>query len=135
MHLEAVCGVYLLEDLLSGRVYVGQSVDCYSRLSSHRNEMKCGNANPKLQEIYDAHGFSSLRFEVVEVCEFAERLDRESAWIHRFRPEDLLNLHIPGNFEDTVEFVTMGMVSDIIKMWSQYQAMPSELKGRRRLSA
>lgn len=125
MHLESVCGIYLIEDLVTGKVYVGQSVDCYSRLFKHREAMKRGDSNVGLNEIYRTRGFSSLRFEVVEECPEPVREARECFWMSRFNPEDLLNERVvPYNGQEGLVSEVM-MVSDIVKHWSiqqEYQA-------------
>ena len=38
MAREKICGIYKIENLVNGKVYIGQSVDIYKRWIEHKRE-------------------------------------------------------------------------------------------------
>ncbi len=96
MKLEPISGIYLIEDLKTGRVYVGQSTNCYARMAQHTTNTKwLKTTNKGLQEVVDERGYADLHFEIVEQCDSAQLRSREAAWMKKFRSEDLLNTQKP----------------------------------------
>lgn len=67
---EVICGIYKIENLVNGKVYIGQSIDIYSRFTTHRNSLNRGDSNCTcLQRAWNKYGESSFEFSVVELCE------------------------------------------------------------------
>lgn len=62
----------------SGRVYVGQTVDLYSRYISHSKMY--GNSSPVLYKSFKKYGFENHIFEVIEECEISQLSERERYW-------------------------------------------------------
>lgn len=76
-------GIYKITDSVSGRYYVGSSVDISRRWLQHRYRLDRGtHPNPILQSAWRAHGAASFSFCVVEEvsCE-ADLLPREQQWL------------------------------------------------------
>lgn len=76
------CGIYKITGP-SGRVYVGQSRDIWSRWNDHVKDLEAGeHTNQHLQSAWIAHGPESFQFELIEEVYWCEEtLDaREAFW-------------------------------------------------------
>lgn len=84
--------VYTITNLVTGKVYVGSSVEPNRRFNLHRMDLVSGrHHSPKLQNSWNKHGEAAFLFEIVEEVEDANfLLAREQAWIWRFQ-DVLLN--------------------------------------------
>lgn len=75
-----LCGIYLLRNIVNGKVYVGQSVHVLRRWHEHK---KCAKRGDK-SHLYDAirkYGADMFEHSVLEACT-PERLDeREAYWM------------------------------------------------------
>lgn len=76
-----VCGIYLITCILTGKVYVGSSVNVLRRYRDHINALEKGkHPNYKMQSAYNDHP-DSFYFSLAEQCELKELIDRENCWI------------------------------------------------------
>jgi len=77
-------GIYVIRDLVDGKVYVGQSVDVVHRLGDHKRMLEKGeHPNAKMQMSYDAHD-GRFAFKLLEECDKAHLDEREVFWIAYF---------------------------------------------------
>lgn len=78
-------GIYIIRNLVDGKVYIGQSVDLVRRVQAHQVKLKKGkHPNTYLQHAVDKFGYENFEFDVLEECN-AEELDkREKYWIAYF---------------------------------------------------
>jgi group I intron endonuclease len=75
-------GIYLIVNIINGKVYVGSSKSLKSRRYSHWYRLKRGShANFHLQNAWNAYGSPSFVFVVVEFCQDGALLLREDWWI------------------------------------------------------
>lgn len=71
-------GIYKIEHLSTGRVYVGSSVDLARRRREHINRLTRGtHVNPKLQNAWKKYGADQFSFSVLERCQRDMLLERE----------------------------------------------------------
>jgi len=83
------CGVYLIENLVNGKVYVGGSIQLQKRHYDHFYHLEYGrHKNPHLQNAYTLYGRHAFRFEVLEFCSPDELLEREDWWIELLKSQD-----------------------------------------------
>lgn len=76
-------GIYKIENKKTGLVYIGLSVDIFSRFSQHYSNMKMNkHSSPKLSDDLSIYGIESFTFEVLEYVsktklrlEYKSRLD------------------------------------------------------------
>lgn len=62
-------GVYLIQNSIDGRVYVGATKELRRRFSQHLRLLKQGkHPNPGLQSLFNLHGLSTLDFRLIELC-------------------------------------------------------------------
>jgi group I intron endonuclease len=79
---KPVCGIYKITHRESGKCYVGQSVDIFSRWKRHSN--LAGKKLSHIQTAFIAHGIASFSFVVLEECDRELLNEREIFWIAHF---------------------------------------------------
>lgn len=60
-------GIYSITNVITGKMYIGQSRQLRGRWISHLHELQAGVGSPKLQKDWHIFGAGAFRFEVVEV--------------------------------------------------------------------
>ncbi|MGG7149662.1 GIY-YIG nuclease family protein [Clostridium neonatale] len=76
-----VIGIYLIEDILTGNAYAGQSKDIAKRWSCHVSHLKAGNHKYKeLQEAYIDNP-KRIKFTILEECKEEELTEREQYYM------------------------------------------------------
>lgn len=82
MSYKKIPGIYKIECLQTGKVYVGSAVSIKARWASHRSDLR-GNRHPNkhLQNAWNKYGEQSFAFSVIEECEIEQLIDREQHWI------------------------------------------------------
>lgn len=85
-------GIYKITYIKTGKTYVGSSVNINSRWNTHRGKLKQNKHHSKgLQNVYNKHGLSVLKFEIIEeVLDKTKLVEREQYWI------DTLNSYYKG---------------------------------------
>jgi hypothetical protein len=73
-----ICGIYKLTSP-TGKIYIGQSKDIYSRWIQHKSASK--KKHPKLYYSIKKYGFEYFSKEIVEVCDKEMLSDREKYYI------------------------------------------------------
>lgn len=83
-------GIYVIRNIVTGRVYVGSSQHVVYRCNAHKRRMALGtHPNRFLQHAWDKHHAESFVFETLELVEsVSELFQREQHWI------DLLGAHV-----------------------------------------
>jgi group I intron endonuclease len=80
-------GIYKIVNEVTGKCYVGSSVEIDRRWNQHKNLLtKDKHHSTKLQNSVNKHGFDSFVFEVIEECDSSILMEREQHWL------DLLNV-------------------------------------------
>lgn len=80
-------GIYQILHVVSGKRYVGSSLDVAKRWSDHRKRLRRGTHYSKyLQRAWDKYGESAFKFEVLE--ETHDLLAREEYWMGVHRVHD-----------------------------------------------
>ena len=87
-------GIYAVENVVTGRAYVGSSVDIYQRWIVHTAELKRGGYRGLLiQNDWDLHGPTSISLAVLEEILDPSSITLEAAeqkWMDRIRAKGLL---------------------------------------------
>lgn len=78
-------GVYLIENSVTGRKYVGSSSNIDRRIKTHKQHLQKGcHNNRKLQKDYDMHGIESFKFIILEKDVAHDLLTAyEKYWIYK----------------------------------------------------
>lgn len=87
--LSGVSGVYIIKHNQSDKVYVGSSLDLYSRIRVHKTKLKNGtHINLKLRNFCSKYGFEGFEFSVLELCDKNNILEREQYWMDYYKSYD-----------------------------------------------
>lgn len=79
------CGIYHIKNIITGKVYIGSSVDIQSRIKTHRFSLKKNKHHSvKLQRSYNKYGKNNFLFEIIELCDKNDLEIKEKEWINYF---------------------------------------------------
>ena len=110
------CGIYLIFNLVSGKRYVGSSINIYNRFHEHIHILKRNEAHNKhLQNSWNKYGEESFVFQVLEYCEPKVQFEREQYYIDLIKPEYNLTLNVVANTGHKVEEETKKKISNTLK--------------------
>lgn len=86
-------GIYKIQNLINGKVYIGQSKNISSRWRQHRYLAKIEDTY--LYRSMRKYGIENFSFEVIEECSLSSLNVREEFWIHYYestKPEKGYNI-------------------------------------------
>lgn len=83
-------GIYLIENMRDGKVYVGQAGEFAGRWRNHKKYWRQGKNSPHLQRAWKKYGEKAFRFEILEVCKKDRDVlnQREQFWMDFFLSYD-----------------------------------------------
>jgi group I intron endonuclease len=85
--------VYGIQNLITGRIYIGSTSNWYKRKSLHINTLKDNkHANIYLQRSWDKHGEKAFKFFIVERCSKDKETlcEREQFWFNHYKENGLV---------------------------------------------
>lgn len=91
--------VYVIRNLINGKVYVGQTKNFAQRKAGHIYSAKSAIDRP-LQRSMRKHGIENFSFEIIEECVDVQINEREQFWVAHFdsfNPEKGYNLTSGGD--------------------------------------
>lgn len=77
-------GIYKIENLINGKVYIGQSINILRRWNDHKSRYdnnKNQMFNTTLYKDIRNYGINNFKFSVIEECNINELNDKEIYWI------------------------------------------------------
>jgi predicted GIY-YIG superfamily endonuclease len=77
--LFSLAGVYCIKCLTTGAMYIGSSVDLFSRIIDHFVYCSCSNTH--LQYAIVKYGLAAFTFKVIELCSKEELIKREQIYL------------------------------------------------------
>lgn len=83
-------GIYKIENLEDGKVYIGSAVNLKTRYVAHRNALRRGNhGNIHLQRAWDKYGECAFMFSIIELVYHPDQLlEIEQLWMNYY---DVMN--------------------------------------------
>ena len=82
MGRKIISGIYCIENITTGKKYIGQSKDIFTRWTEHRRNLRTGlHYNTYLQNAWDKYGEIDFRFYIIEISFKNDLNDREVFWI------------------------------------------------------
>src|SRR6478609_3204310 len=85
--VDRLCGIYVIENVNSGKIYIGGSVDIFSRWRLHVHELRHKkHRNGRLQCSFNKHGESAWKFTVIELCPPESLTETEQGYLDREKP-------------------------------------------------
>lgn len=82
-------GIYSITNTVSGKVYIGSTVDFDTRWAYHRSRLRCNkHDNSYLQRSWDKYGECAFEFSILECLDDFEKLiEVEQFWMDAYREE------------------------------------------------
>ena len=81
-------GIYQILNTVNGKRYIGSAKSFKVRWAKHRGDLRLERHHSAyLQRSWKTHGPDSFSFEIIELCEVADLISREQAWIDSLLPE------------------------------------------------
>jgi group I intron endonuclease len=82
-----ICGIYSIQNIVTGKHYVGCSTNCRRRWTYHKYQLKSGTHHSiKLQRSYDKHGLEAFVFTIIQEIDNPEDLhDVEADFIELYQ--------------------------------------------------
>lgn len=122
-------GIYMIINIHSKLVYVGQSINVKNRLMQHKSGLSSGKkshtkTNTRLINSFNKHGESAFKFEVLEYCDHDLLTKREQYWLDEFR---IHHGYPVANFNGPVDSPMLGER----QRDSTRRAISAALKGRK----
>ena len=83
-----ISGIYIIQNTLNQKIYIGSAVDLFSRKSKHFSDLKFNvHKNPHLQLSYNKYGEDNFKFWIAElVPDINQLLICEQWWLDMFKP-------------------------------------------------
>jgi group I intron endonuclease len=79
------CGIYKIENIVNGKIYVGSSIDISKRFYKHLWMLRKGvHDNCHLQNSFNEYGENSFKFSILEFCDEKDLVIRENYYIEFF---------------------------------------------------
>lgn len=72
-------GIYKIENLINGKIYIGQSINLKSRITKHKcNSIKENHreSNKPLYRAIRKYGIDNFSFEIIHKCDYKESLNK-----------------------------------------------------------
>lgn len=89
---DNVCGIYAIRHVASGRRYIGSSVNVRKRCRGHWKALQAGVHHSRyLQRAWNKYGEWAFVPELIEQCEYGERVIREQVYLDSTPKRMLLN--------------------------------------------
>jgi len=64
------CGIYIIRNIITNDVWVGQSGDIKQRWRDHRSDLRNGKNSPYLQNAYNFYGAHNFTYSIYMECSF-----------------------------------------------------------------
>ena len=82
-NLKCESGIYYIKNIISSTFYIGQSINVYKRLISHKSDLKLGkHTNPHLQRSFLKNGQDVFEVGVMEYCQKSKLCEKEIFYIN-----------------------------------------------------
>lgn len=82
-----MCGIYKIENLINGKIYIGKSVNIEKRFRTHINDSFNANKpeyNHLIHKAIRKYKVENFSFDIIEECDENELNSREMYWIHTY---------------------------------------------------
>ena len=86
-------GIYVIENLINKKYYIGSSKDLGRRKIQHLSDLRNNrHGNIYLQNSFNKYGEENFKFDILEYCEVDRRVPREQKWLDMFNDENCYNM-------------------------------------------
>lgn len=114
-------GIYKIENLINGKVYIGQAININKRWNVHKliyNDIYSSSYKYPLYRAMRKYGIENFSFEVLEECKKEELNEKEKFYINKFNSyfkgynQTLGGQSRTGSLDENKEIV-IGIISDL----------------------
>ena len=82
-------GIYKIENLVNGKIYIGQSKQIRQRWTEHKKELRHNrHRNEYLQRAWNKYGEDNFKHEILELCSEEELDEKECYYINLYKTFD-----------------------------------------------
>lgn len=109
-------GIYLIENLLNHKKYIGQSKNIYARWSGHRCDSKVRDL--PLYFAMRKDGLENFKFSILEECDIFQLAEREDYWIAFY------NSYVPNGYnlkQAETHYTNLSIPSKIIEIMDEIE--------------
>lgn len=85
--IEAVCGIYKIQNTVNNKIYVGQSTNIKERWRQHKKDCRAGKVS-YLYKSMRKHGIDKFEISILELCESNCLDEREAYWMSFYNCHD-----------------------------------------------
>lgn len=83
------CGIYMIQNLVNGKMYIGRAVDIERRWRKHRSELNGGyHRNKHLQKSWRKYGQENFEFTIICECDESQLNNMEIDYIAKLKTYD-----------------------------------------------
>ena len=84
-----ICGIYMIQNKVNGKIYIGQAVDIKDRWKQHKSYLNGGyHVNKHLQRSWNKYGEESFEFSILLECEESQLNTYEQYYIFELMTYD-----------------------------------------------
>jgi len=99
---EKKCGIYCIENTVTGQKYIGKSIDIEARWKGHKDKFKNKkHANPYFQNSHDKYGAENFKYSIIELCEKEKLTGREIFYVKEFNTKHPNGYNVTDGGEGT----------------------------------
>ena len=113
---DKISGIYYIKNIINNKLYIGQSIDVYSRLSRHKTDLRGGRDSKHLQMAYNKYGEDNFEFKMLMECP-REKLDFwEKHYIAKWHTQNInfgYNLDGGGSMSRLMSEETKQIMSEV----------------------
>ena len=118
-------GIYKIENLINGKVYIGQSKNIEERWLQHKRIAEKINYDNRKSYIHQAikkYGIENFVFEILEICNINELDEKEKKWIQYYHSyindfqSNGYNLTTGGQGKQKISDID---IQNFIKLWNE----------------
>lgn len=86
-------GIYKIQNIVSGKLYIGSSYNIRERLNNHKSMLRCNKHHSiHLQNSYNKNGINQFIFETLEECSLNVLMIKEQQYIDKYDFKNLYNI-------------------------------------------
>lgn len=83
-------GVYKITNIINNKFYIGSCSSktfLYERLKHHEQDLiNNRHCNSYLQRSFNKYGINNFYYEIIEICEAEECIEKEQSWMNLLKP-------------------------------------------------
>lgn len=91
MWKDKICGIYMIKNLINGKVYIGSSIHMKDRICRHKYYLKRNlHCNSFLQNTFNKNGINNFHFSIIVECPIEHLVEQENYYINHFNSNNRL---------------------------------------------